>query len=70
MADAEIAVCLITKHILPAMTIRTALNAVSRLEFELDLKPPSSPRLKMSNSPPKISPRIPASDSSRLVVRE
>ena len=71
MAEAETAVCRSAKQIPPAISIRTALSDVSNVEVLDSLKLlPTRPRLKISNSAPKITPRIPASDSNRLLVKE
>jgi len=70
MLDAETFVCLSAKHTAPAMSIRTALNAVSRMDVVDSVNPPTIPKLKISSSAPKIIPLIPASDNSRFVVSE
>ncbi len=71
MADAETDVWRSAKVIPPAISIRTALKVVSKLEaFDSLELVPTSPRLKISKSAPKIIPRIPASESIRLVVNE
>ena len=69
MADAETDVCRMTKLMVPAMRTSTALIAVTRELLDV-LSSPISPKLRISNRPPKISPRMPASDSRRLVVSE
>ena len=60
-------VCRSVKQTIPAMIIRIALNEVRRaVEFDTDtLALLTTPRLKMSNSAPKMSPLIPASESIR-----
>ncbi len=56
---------------LPAMSIRIALTVVSRVVVLDDsLKLPTSPKLKISRSAPKIIPLTPASDNMRLVASE
>lgn len=70
MEDAETAVCLRAKQMMPAMSIRTALKVVSMVVVFDPLKLPIIPKLKISSSAPKISPLMPASDSMRLVASE
>ncbi len=71
MAEADTEVCLNAKVMPPAMSIMTALSAVSKLEVFDSLKlVPTIPKLKISSSAPKTTPLIPASESNRLVVNE
>jgi hypothetical protein len=64
-------VCRRTKQMLPAMSIRMALMTVSGVVVIDDsLRLPTTPRLKISSSAPKIIPLTPASDSMRLVANE
>jgi len=63
-------VCLSAKHTPPAMSIRTALKAVSKVDVPAVVKPPTISRLKINRSAPKIMPLIPASDNNRFVVNE
>ena len=68
--EAETLVCRIAKVIAPAISIRKALSAVSKVLASDCLKEPSTPRLKTKSSVPNMIPRIPASDKSRFVVSE
>jgi hypothetical protein len=55
---------------MPAISIRIALTAVSRVPVSDPLRLPATPKLKISNSAPKISPLTPASESIRLPASE
>ena len=63
-------VCLKEKQIIPAISIRIALTAVRKFPVPGPPKLPATPRLKMSNSAPKIRPLTPASESIRLLASE
>lgn len=69
-SDVETIVCLRPKQIAPAISIRTALIAVSEVDVLDSLRLPTSPRLKIRRSAPKIIPLIPASDNARLRASE
>lgn len=58
-----------TKHMIPATRIRIALTVVSRDDVPSSPRPLNNPRLRISNSTPKIVPLIPASDSFLLVSK-
>lgn len=62
--------CLSEKQIIPPMSMRPELKAVSGVDLLGGMKFPIKPRLKINSSAPKIMPLIPASDNSRFVVRE
>ena len=72
IGDADTLVCLSAKQIIPAISIRIELITVSvvpdPLAPTLTAVAPAMPKLKISNSAPKIIPLIPASDSNRLVA--
>jgi hypothetical protein len=55
---------------MPAISIKNALTAVNRLPVPDAIALPAKPKLKISNSAPKISPLTPASESIRLLASE
>ena len=55
---------------MPAISIRIALSAVSRLLVPDKLTFPAKPKLKISNRAPKTKPLTPASESIRLLASE
>lgn len=48
---------------MPAIRTNTALSAVSEVVVLDALKLPTTPRMKISSSPPKIIPLVPVSDN-------
>jgi hypothetical protein len=55
---------------MPAISIRIALTAVSRVPVSDPLRLPATPKLKMNNRAPKTNPLTPASESIRLLASE
>ena len=55
---------------MPAIRIRIALTAVSRVPVSDPLRLPATPKLKISNKAPKTNPLTPASESIRLPASE
>jgi len=57
------------KQVMPPMRTRTALACASNVVEVTALKFTTNPKLKISNSAPKIIPLIPASDNIRFVAK-
>ncbi len=77
IGEADTAVCRREKQTIPAINIRIALNAVSRVPVPGarpavpdPLTLPAKPKLKINSRAPKTNPLTPASDSIRLLASE